>query len=122
MRLNVANQLVYSPHDYPASVYPQPWFSDPNYPNNLPAMLDQNWGYLFQQGIAPVFLGEFGTKLADPKDPPWLQAMTSYLGGDLDMTARRTSRPASTASAGPTGRGTPTPATPAASWPTTGPP
>ena len=27
VRLNVANRLVYSPHDYPASVYPQSWFS-----------------------------------------------------------------------------------------------
>ena len=34
--------------------------------------------------IAPVYLGEFGTKLVDPKDAPWLQAITSYLGGDFN--------------------------------------
>ena len=42
------------------------------------------WGYIYRQGIAPVYIGEFGTKLTDPKDPPWLEAITSYLAGDLD--------------------------------------
>src|SRR4029453_14366913 len=54
VRLNQAGRLVYLPHDYPSSLYQQEWFSDPNYPNNLPAVWDQNWGYLFRQGIAPV--------------------------------------------------------------------
>ncbi|HEY0805248.1 MAG TPA: Calx-beta domain-containing protein, partial [Pseudonocardiaceae bacterium] len=65
-------------------VYQQPWFSDPSYPANLPAKFDQMWGYIYQQGIAPVYLGEFGTKLVDPKDAPWLQAITHYLGGDFN--------------------------------------
>jgi hypothetical protein len=30
--LNVPNKLVYSAHDYPNSVYPQPWFQAANYP------------------------------------------------------------------------------------------
>ena len=68
--LDVAGRLVYSPHDYPASVYAQPWFSDPAFPNNLPAKFDQKWGYIFKQNIAPVYLGEFGSKLTDPKDWP----------------------------------------------------
>ena len=42
------------------------------------------WGYIYQQNIAPVWVGEFGTKLSDPKDAPWLQALTAYLGGDFD--------------------------------------
>jgi aryl-phospho-beta-D-glucosidase BglC (GH1 family) len=82
--LNVANRLVYSPHDYPASVYPQPWFSDPNYPNNLPAVWDQAWGYLFRQNIAPVWLGEFGSRLQTSSDVAWAHKMVSYLAGDLD--------------------------------------
>ena len=44
--LAVPGRLVYSVHDYPASVYPQPWFSDPTYPQNLPAIWNRNWGYL----------------------------------------------------------------------------
>ena len=63
--LNLPNHVVYSPHDYPASVSSQTWFSDPNYPNNLPAVWNQFWGYLYQQNIAPVWLGEFGSYVAD---------------------------------------------------------
>ncbi|MBX3412124.1 MAG: cellulase family glycosylhydrolase [Pirellulales bacterium] len=84
VRLNLPDRLVYSPHDYPASVYQQSWFSDPNYPHNLPEVWDRNWGYLFRQGIAPVLLGEFGSKLATASDQQWFDKMTAYLGGDLD--------------------------------------
>lgn len=84
VRLNVAGRLIYSPHDYPASVYPQNWFGDPNYPNNLPAVWDKNWGYLFRQGIAPILLGEFGSKLATTSDQQWANKLVGYLAGDLD--------------------------------------
>jgi endoglucanase len=80
VRLGVPNRLVYSAHDYPRSVYPQPWFSDPSFPANLPGHWDRNWGYLHRQDIAPVLLGEFGTKLADDVDRRWLTTLTSYLG------------------------------------------
>src|SRR5690606_16218224 len=84
VRLNVPGRLVYSAHDYPASVYPQSWFNDPNYPKNLPQVWDRNWGYLFRQNIAPVMLGEFGSKLATASDQQWFNQLTAYLAGDLD--------------------------------------
>lgn len=82
--LNLDNKLVYSPHDYPQTVYDQSWFSDPNYPNNLDEVFDEAWGFIYREGIAPVYLGEFGTKLATTKDAQWLDAITAYLGGDFD--------------------------------------
>lgn len=82
--LTLDNKLVYSAHDYPQSVYDQKWFSSPDYPNNLSAVFDQAWGYIFREGIAPVYLGEFGTKLTAAKDIQWLDAITAYLGGDFD--------------------------------------
>ena len=82
--LALDNKLVYSAHDYPNSVYEQPWFQGADFPANLPAKFDQMWGYIYKEGIAPVWIGEFGTKLVDPKDAPWLEAITSYLGGDFD--------------------------------------
>jgi aryl-phospho-beta-D-glucosidase BglC (GH1 family)/ribosomal protein L35AE/L33A len=84
VRLNQPGRLVYSAHDYPASVYQQSWFSDPNYPNNLTQVWDRNWGYLFRQGTAPVILGEFGSNLATASDRLWFDKMIAYLGGDLD--------------------------------------
>lgn len=82
VRLNVANRVVYSPHDYPASLYPQVWFSAANYPENLPGVWDAYWGYLHKQNIAPVLLGEFGTKLQTTSDRQWLNKLTQYLGAN----------------------------------------
>jgi endoglucanase len=79
VELDVADRVVYSPHDYPASVYHQTWFSDSDYPNNLPGVWDTNWGYLAKNGIAPVLLGEFGTTLTTTSDQQWLATMVDYL-------------------------------------------
>ena len=81
---NVANRLVYSPHDYPNSVFPQTWFQSADFGAGLPAVFRKAWGYIYEQNIAPVYIGEFGTKLSDPKDAIWLEAITSYISGDLD--------------------------------------
>jgi endoglucanase len=80
VRLTVANRLVYSPHDYPSTVFPQRYFSDPSYPANLPAIWDANWGYLYKQNVAPILLGEFGTKYETASDKVWLSALVNYLG------------------------------------------
>jgi endoglucanase len=79
VRLNVPNRLVYSPHDYPESVYPQTWFNAANYPSNLPAVWDQYWGYLAKQNIAPILIGEFGTRFATTRDQQWLEALKVYI-------------------------------------------
>ncbi|QTL02897.1 cellulase family glycosylhydrolase [Aquabacter sp. L1I39] len=82
--LDVDHKLVYSAHDYPNSVYAQPWFQSSDFAAHLPEKFDQMWGYIYREGIAPVYIGEFGTSLTDPKDAPWLEAITSYLSGDFD--------------------------------------
>ncbi|MDA2992052.1 MAG: cellulase family glycosylhydrolase, partial [Actinomycetota bacterium] len=51
--LDVPNRVVYSPHDYPNSVYAQPWFSGPDFGAALPAKFRQMWGYIYEEGIAP---------------------------------------------------------------------
>jgi endoglucanase len=79
VRLNVANRLVYSSHEYDNGVFDQTWFSASNFPNNMPALWDGWWGYLAKENIAPVIVGEFGTLLNDPKDGQWLSALMSYL-------------------------------------------
>ena len=56
-------QIVYSFHEYPASVVNRPIFSDPTYPANMPPHWTTYWGYIFRQNIAPLLMGEFGTKL-----------------------------------------------------------
>jgi endoglucanase len=81
VQLNVANRLVYAPHDYGISVFDrQPWFRDANFPDNLPAVWDHFWGYLFKNNTAPIMLGEFGSTLANPLDTQWLTKLMGYLG------------------------------------------
>lgn len=79
VRLDVPDRLVYSPHDYPASLFPQAWFSDPNYPNNLPQVWDHFWGYLADSRTAPVLIGEFGTRLLTNSDRQWFDKMAEYI-------------------------------------------
>jgi len=82
--LNVPNRVVYSPHDYPNSFYPQPWFAGADFGAGLPDVFQKNWGYIYEDNIAPIYLGEFGAILTEPKDLIWLDAITSYLSGDFD--------------------------------------
>ncbi|WP_392674555.1 cellulase family glycosylhydrolase [Streptomyces sp. LN785] len=79
VRLDVANRVVYSAHDYATSVASQPWFSDPSFPSNMAGIWDKNWGYLFKQNIAPVWVGEFGTTLQSATDQTWLKTLVQYL-------------------------------------------
>ena len=79
VKLKVPNRVVYSPHDYPSSVFAQKWFTAANYPANLPALWDKNWGYIAKKGIAPVLLGEFGSKLQTGSDAQWMKAIVGYL-------------------------------------------
>jgi endoglucanase len=79
VQLSVPNQLVYSAHDYPASVFNQTWFGASNYPANLPSVWDEHWGYLIAQQIAPVWVGEFGTKDQSASDQQWFASITSYM-------------------------------------------
>ena len=79
VRLSNPKKLVYSAHDYGMSVFNQQrWFIDPTFPATLQPFWRSMWGYLVEQNIAPVLLGEFGSTLADPKDSVWLPALLSY--------------------------------------------
>ncbi|WP_434156600.1 cellulase family glycosylhydrolase [Clavibacter nebraskensis] len=77
--LSVPNRVVYSPHDYPSTIYGQSWFNAPDYPNNLPGVWDAHWGYLAKKNTAPVLLGEFGTQLQTTSDKQWLSTLVNYL-------------------------------------------
>ncbi len=79
IKLKVAHRLVYSTHDYPASVFAQKWFSAKNYPANLAGVWTTNWGFLQQKNLAPVLIGEFGTKLQTSSDQKWLTTLVSYI-------------------------------------------
>jgi aryl-phospho-beta-D-glucosidase BglC (GH1 family) len=82
--LPVSGKLVYSPHDYPNSVYPQPWFQGDDYAANLQHVFDTQWGYIARENIAPILIGEFGTPMHDAKDLEWLSKLVATINGDFD--------------------------------------
>ena len=45
----------------------------------LPRVWDDAWGFLVKENLAPVWVGELGTKLQTEADRQWLQTLTRYL-------------------------------------------
>jgi len=70
-------KLVYSPHCYGPSVYNQPYFSAPNFPQNMPPIWDAHFGYLRNQSAA-VVTGEWGGQMSGA-DQVWMDAWVNYL-------------------------------------------
>ena len=88
VRLTVPNQLVYSPHTYGPKEYQQRWFNAATTPASLETVWMRHWAFISQQGIAPVWVGEFGTGnrteditgSAPGSEGQWFQSLVSFLG------------------------------------------
>jgi len=81
VRLNVSHKLVYSPHEYGQGVHDQPWFYEANFPQNLLDRWEIGFNYIATQGIAPIWIGEFGGRLVDSssKEGIWQQQLVNYI-------------------------------------------
>ncbi|MCC5649156.1 cellulase family glycosylhydrolase [Nostoc sp. XA013] len=81
VRLSRSNKLVYSPHEYGAGVYNQPYFSDSNFPNNLIDRWQIGFNYIASQNIAPILIGEFGGRQVDlsSKEGIWQNELVKYI-------------------------------------------
>jgi len=78
VKLTNQKKLVYSPHCYGPSVSPQPYFSDPNFPKNMPPIWDAHWGIVANKTGQASVLGEWGGPLGGASSV-WLDAFVSYL-------------------------------------------
>ena len=81
VRLSLRNKVVYSPHEYGAGVFNQPWFSEPDFPRNLTSRWEIGFNYIARQNIAPVWVGEFGGRQIDEtsKEGIWQRQFVDYL-------------------------------------------
>lgn len=85
--LNVPSRLVYSPHDYGPNLYQQSWFNGSTTYASLAGVWTRYWAYLSLEGIAPVWVGEFGTgnsnsdvqNSAPGSQGQWFQSMIQFL-------------------------------------------
>lgn len=84
VELDVANRVVYSPHEYGPGVHAQPWFSDPNMEAILAERWQQGWGYIVEQEIAPLLMGEWGAKNVDTTslEGRWINQLVDYLAAE----------------------------------------
>lgn len=80
VRLSNPERLVYSAHDYGPEESGQTWLRPPAFPVNLPDVWRSHWAYLQQDGIAPVFVGEFGGRsITDDAEGIWQRALIDFL-------------------------------------------
>ena len=82
VRLARTGRLVYSPHEYGPGVFPQPWFSDPRMASILEDRWQKGFGYLLDEKIAPVLVGEFGGRRVDQSSTEgrWQRQFFDFLG------------------------------------------
>jgi endoglucanase len=82
VRLPRAGRLVYSPHEYGPGVFPQPWFTAPDMARTLEHRWRTGFGYLVEQGIAPVLIGEWGGREVgmDTTEGRWQRQLMDYVG------------------------------------------
>jgi len=71
-------KLVYSPHVYGPNVFMQSYFSDSNFPNNMPDIWNADFGFIKQQNIQALNVGEFGGFYTE-MDKVWQDAFVEYL-------------------------------------------
>ncbi len=81
--LSIDRKLVYSAHEYGPEIYEQAWFSDASFPENLNALWDYFFGFIMQEELGHVYMGEFGIKDelgADGRALQWFERFMAYIG------------------------------------------
>ncbi len=85
--LSTPHQLAYSAHDYGPNLYVQNWFNGATTDASLISVWTRFWAYISLNGVAPVWLGEFGTtnnagdieSSAAGSQGQWFQDLVSFL-------------------------------------------
>jgi Cellulase (glycosyl hydrolase family 5) len=85
--LGSPGHVVYSAHDYGPNLFQQTWFNSATTPASLDAVWNKYWGYIYTQGTAPVWVGEFGTdntasdvsSSTAGSQGQWFSSLVSYL-------------------------------------------
>lgn len=85
------NQIYYSVHEYGPEVAAQDWFNDPQFPDNMPAVWNNMFYYLEKEGLAKVYIGEFGIKESSASNPSsipykWITKFLTTMGGKVSWT------------------------------------
>jgi len=92
--MSVAQRLVFSAHDYGPNEYRQSWFNSGTTAQSLDAVWTKYWAYLSIDGVAPVWVGEFGTgndaasaeSGAAGSQGQWFSSLAAFLGDQPNIS------------------------------------
>lgn len=79
VRLSDPSKLMYSPHEYGPTVFAQPWFDVPEFPDNMPGIWEEQFNFLNTNGTSPLLVGELGIKGQGGKDEIWFAKFIDYI-------------------------------------------
>ena len=79
IELSHPDKLVYSPHEYGPTVFLQPWFESSSFPGNMPPIWDKQFGYIEEEKMSHLFVGELGIRDAEGKDEVWFSTFLKYM-------------------------------------------
>jgi hypothetical protein len=89
VKLSKPEKLVYSPHEYGPEVYPQGWFTDASFPQNMSAIWDSHFGYINKEKTGHLLVGEFGIKDSgafEGRALVWFESFLKYMGDQISWT------------------------------------
>lgn len=74
-------KVVYTPHTYGPSQHDRAEFTNAAYPDNMPDVWQDHWGYIRNISSAAVVLGEWGGPVApeDEQNGLWMDKLVAYL-------------------------------------------
>jgi endoglucanase len=87
--LSNPNKLVYSPHEYGPEVFNSTWFSDATFPNNMAAIWNTHFNFIYSNNTAPLLVGEFGIKDTTSysgNEVKWFDTFLAYMGSRYSWT------------------------------------
>ncbi len=74
------DQLLYSPHDYGPSVWPQAWFEgDFSIQSLYTDVWYPNWFFIQEENIAPLLIGEWGGHMDGGDNEKWMVCLRDFM-------------------------------------------
>ncbi len=71
-------KLVYSVHEYPKEIG---GYKGPESGEGYIERMNRTWGWLIQENIAPVWIGEMGASMSSDGSRAWGQTLLNYMNG-----------------------------------------
>ena len=81
VQLPIPHKLVYSVHEYPDEVSDIARFGFAQTGTAYVERMNQTWGYLVRDNVAPVWIGEMGSSMRTPLDRSWARTLLGYMNG-----------------------------------------